>query len=129
MSRIDENAKAAFRRALHKTGVRVIFRRISGQAGVGSGVTTRDCPVTAIFRSYMAATPIGGSLAPDSITEGDRQFMVLEDDLLDGGFPVPLLKNDRIVFSESSNETFNIVDIDYGTRRAAGVIEGRARGA
>jgi hypothetical protein len=122
---IDENAKAGFRRTLHKTGIRLVFRRVTGQA---PNATVADYPVEAIFRSYMPATPIGGAVAPDAISEGDRQFMVLDEDLREAGFPVPLVKNDKIILSENGPETFNIVDIDYGTRRSAGVIQGRARG-
>ncbi len=38
---------------------------------------------------------------------------------------MPLQKNDKIIVGV---ETFNIVDVDYGTRVFAGAIEGRAVG-
>jgi hypothetical protein len=121
--RINENARAAYRRAFKAAGaIPVTFRRVIGQ---DESATATDIEVHAIFRGYSATAPIGAPAAPHDISEGDRQFIVIEEDLRDAGFPLPLVKNDAIIIGP---ETFNIVDIDYGTRRIAGAIEGRARG-
>lgn len=115
-------AQAGYRRALQVTGQTLTFRRVTGNA---PNATVADFQVTAIFRHYTPTSPIGPAVHTAAISEGDRQFIVLQSDIEDAGFPVPLQKNDKIIVGV---ETFNIVDVDYGTRVFAGAIEGRAVG-
>jgi hypothetical protein len=122
------NSVASYRRMLQKTGQSVIFRRVIGQA---PNATTIDATVTCILRAYSPTSPIGQGLRTAAISEGARQFIVLSDDLTNAGFPLPLAKNDKIVLVQPApNEmlTFNIVDVDPGSRIFAGAIEGRAVG-
>lgn len=122
----NQQAAAGMRRALAHTGQTVTFRRVSGQA---PNVATFDATVTAIFRNYQPTQPIGSSAHNATIKEGYREFIVLEDDLVNAHFPVPLQKNDRIILGfPDSGELFNIVEVDYGKRIFAGAIEGRAVG-
>jgi hypothetical protein len=120
---VDLNAQEAYRRALAVTGQVVMFQRVTGQA---PNAVTFSAQVTAIFRAYQPATPIGGAMVRSAeITEGQREFIVLSDDLAQAEFPLPLLKNDKIVVG---TETFNITEVDPGTRIYAGAIEGKAVG-
>lgn len=118
----DQNAVAAYRRAFGRTGQTVTFRRVSGQA---PNVQTFDATVTAIFRAYQPTTPVGQSAHQAAITEGLREFIVLESDLETARFPVPLRKNDKIIVE---SESFNITEVDPGKRVFAGAIEGKAVG-
>lgn len=119
----DQGALAAYRRALVKTGQSVIFRRISGNA---PNTVRFDAQVTAIFRAYQPATAIGGAVVRSAeITEGLREFIVMAADLAAAQFPLPLVKNDKIVVG---TEQFNITEVDPGTRVYAGAIQGKAVG-
>lgn len=132
---VDQNALAGYRRALARAGGQTItFRRVSGQA---PNVATFDATVTAIFRDYVPTTPVGASTRNAAITEGLHEFIVLECDLVDARFPVPLRKNDRILLGYDDGSwsgfpepgvLFNITEVDYGKRIFAGAIEGRAVG-
>lgn len=117
------NAAAAYRRALAVTGQTVTFQRVSGQA---PNAQTFDAVVTAIFRAYQPAPPIGaGVVRTAEITEGLREFIVLQDDLAAARFPLPLAKNDKITVN---GQKFNITEVDAGTRVFAGAIQGKAVG-
>lgn len=113
----------AYRQALVRTGQAVTFQRVTGQA---PSAVTSNYNVTAIFRAYQPTTAIGGAVVRSAeITEGLREFIVLADDLTNVGFPLPLLKNDKIIVG---SEKFNITEVDAGTRIAAGAIQGKAVG-
>jgi hypothetical protein len=122
----NQSALGAYRRMLLKTGQCVIFRRVTGQA---PDAVTTDVSVTAVFRHYQPSVPIGAAEGAAAISEGDREFIVLVCDLEDAGFPLPLQKNDKIILGGvSDGETYNIEDVDYGSRIFAGAIQGMARG-
>lgn len=129
----DLGAQAAYRNALAVAGGQaVIFRRVNGQA---PNTARFDALVTAIFRAYRPAGVIGAAIGEGAITEGVREFIVLEDDLAAARFPLPLAKNDKVIPGEIVNgsfvpgkEVFNITEVDAGTRVFAGAIEGRATG-
>jgi hypothetical protein len=111
---------------LQRTGQTVTFRRVTGQA---PNTESTDATVTALFRTYKPSTPVGPAMHAAEISEGLREFIVLECDLIDANFPVPLAKNDRILLGfPDSGELFNIVEVDYGSRIFAGAIEGKAIG-
>jgi len=117
---IEPNAVEGYRRMLARIGRHVTFRRVTGQA---PNTVTTDVKVRSVFRNYTPSTPLGGTARSYSITEGLREFIVLASDLRSGGFPLPLEKNDKLIVED---ETFNIVEVDDGTRHIAGAIEGRA---
>jgi hypothetical protein len=120
---VDTNALAGYRRAIARAGQPVTFQRVTGQA---PNVTTGNYQVSAIFRAYQPTTAIGGTVVRSAeITEGLREFIVLSDDLSAAGFPLPLLKNDKIIVG---TEKFNITEVDPGTRIIAGAIQGKAVG-
>lgn len=119
---VSQAAVAGYRRALAKTGQSVIFRRISGDA---PNTATFDAAITAIFRAYQPTAAIGAGARAAAITEGMREFIVLADDLAQAGFPLPLVKNDKLIVA---GETFNVTEVDAGTRFVAGAIEGKCVG-
>jgi hypothetical protein len=128
----DRNAVAAYRRMLARTGQAVLFRRVSGQA---PNVATTDAVVLAVFRAYQPTAPIGSGAKSGAISEGLREFIVLQADLAEQRFPLPLRKNDRIIpgtmVDDSfvpGTELFNITEVDPGTRIVAGAIAGKAEG-
>jgi hypothetical protein len=130
----NPNAQAGYRRMLDRTGQTITFRRVAGQA---PNTQIFDATVTALFRNYTPAAPIGGTAHNAAITEGLREFIVLECDLKNARFPLPLQKNDRILVGYDSGslsgfpaqgELFNITEVDYGKRLVAGAIEGKAVG-
>lgn len=122
----DRNAQAAYRRMLDRIGQQVTFRRVIGQA---PNATTFDATVSAVFRAYVPSVAIGAGAHAAQITEGLREFIVLEADLVAQGFPVPLAKNDRVILGfPDAPELFNITEVDYGTRNIAGAIAGKAVG-
>ena len=125
----DQNAIAAYRRMLARTGQAVTFRRVKGQA---PNVTYQDAKVPALFRAYQPTIPIGTAVHSADISEGLRQFIVLDADLVTAGFPVPVQKNDKILVGDPAQpaqvEAYNITEVDYGTRVFAGAVEGKAVG-
>ena len=117
----DGTARESYRRAIARTGQTVTFRRVTGQA---PSATVTDISVAAIFRHYQPAAALGSK--EGAITMGLREFIVVSDDLAAAGFPLPLQKNDRIIFC---GQLFNITEVDPNTRVFAGAIAGKAEAA
>lgn len=124
----DPSILAGYRRALLRRGQPVLVRRVSGDA---PNVATFDAAVTAIVMSYtpqpdvMAIKPEGG------ITQGDRMVIVIADDLATVRFPLPVIKNDKIVLLDASGnpvEVLNVTDPDPYKRALGGAIELKAEG-
>lgn len=70
-------------------------------------------PARARIKGYQPNELVGG------ITQGDRNVLLLAEDLETNGFPLPLQKNDRIVVR---GKALNIVKVDDSTHRNAGVL-------
>lgn len=119
---VDPTIRDAYRRALDRAGQQVTFVRVIGNP---PNATDVQATVTARVWHYeplpdvMAIKPEGG------ITQGNRKIIVLNDDLLGAGFPVPLRKNDKAIVE---GETLNITRVDPNTRELAGAIEAMAEG-
>src|ERR1051326_1329354 len=96
---LNPNAQAAYQRARDRVGVPVTFQRVNGNA---PNTNTVSANVVAVVRDYapdfreVARTGYGSS-SPGAITQGDREVIVLEQDLADQRFPLPVKKNDKIV--------------------------------
>lgn len=119
---VDLGAQEGYRRAIARRGEQVTFQRIVGYAPnpvtvlpAGGGAT-----VNAIVMKYQPTQSIGGFAGGDAITEGDRTLIVLGDDLLQAGFPLPLQKNDKVIVQ---GELMNIERVDPSTRGVAGAWE------
>jgi hypothetical protein len=126
---IDPNAQAAYRRARDKVGIEVTFVR---QFGAAPKAKTFSAKVTAVVRNY---TPDGASVGrtdsssskQGAITQGDREIIVLAEDLATKRFPLPVKKNDKVVLVDTG-EQLNIVAVDALKRAMAGAIECKASG-
>ncbi len=72
-------------------------------------------------RTGYSGSQLGG------ISQGDRQIVLLVDDLAAQRFPLPVKKHDRVTLS-SNSDMLNIVRVDASKRAVAGGIELRAAG-
>ena len=128
MSNPNPSIVAAYERALLKTGVQIIVKRVTGfapnptatvSATVMASVKDYQPDTTAPAQEGYAATKVG------AITQGDRQVIVMATDLAAQRFPLPIKKNDRIILVDSGDE-LNVVAVDAGKRNNAGAIELKA---
>ena len=69
-----------------------------------------DWNCRALVRGFVPQEIVNGS----SIHQGDRRIILLFGDLVDGGFPLPLLPTDALVIR---GKEVAISDIDDSTRR------------
>ena len=120
--------QAAHRRALQRTGELVTVRRVSGTA---PRTVSFSVEVYANVQSYApdtvepsqtgySASQLGG------ITQNDRKVIIVAQDLSDARFPLPVLKNDKIVLA--NGEVLNVTGVDEHKRSLAGAIELTAAG-
>lgn len=121
---IDPNAQAAHELAVKTVGQSVTFGR---QSGLAPHVTVTSATVTAIVRDFVVdttTTAASGYAASQvgSITEGDRQLIVMAQDLAAAGFPLPLQKGDTATIA-ATGEVLTIVRVDAAKRFMAGCIE------
>ena len=125
----DPGAHALFATGIRTLGVPVTFQRLIGAA---PNVTTISANVTAIIRTAVpdtttvAETGLGAS-SPDAITQEDRQVLVMAGDLTAAGFPLPLVKTDRLTVI-ATGDTFEITRVDSYKRAISGAIEAFAAG-
>lgn len=130
MSEINPTAEAAYRRSLERAGEKIEIRRISGVAPNSTFVAAE---VTAIVRNYSddagaVSRESGYSMgAIGAITQGSRQVIVMEKDLVERRFPLPLQKNDEIRLF-SNDEKLTVQTVDAEKRHIAGAIELMAAG-
>ena len=131
----DQSMQAAHRAAIQQVGQPVTFYRLTGGA---PNITTQSAAVTAIVREYVAdgqaQTQEGyasGSLG--GITQGERQILVMQQDLLAAGWPTNtggfavLQKGDKVTVAMTGEE-LQITRVDPGKRYIAGCIEAFAVG-
>jgi hypothetical protein len=123
----DTNALEGYRRAIARRGESVTFQRILGQAPI---VTILPAPagatVQAIVMNYQVQPDVMRVDPEGGVTLGDRQIIVLVDDLTAAGFPMPLRKNDKAIVQ---GEVLNIETLDPSKRGIAGAIEVHAKGS
>lgn len=118
----DQNAKAAYRRALHRAGQDVTVQRWTGQA---PNRTVTQATVKAFVQKDMAdfravARTDYSSSKQGAITQDDIHVLLLADDLADQGFPLPVQKDDKVVVQ---GKTLNVDIADPNTRIFAGAID------
>jgi hypothetical protein len=123
----DPNALEAYRRAIARRGESVTFQRILGQA---PNITILPAPagatVQAIVMNYQVQPDVMRVDPEGGVTLGDRQIIVLADDLTAAGFPLPLRKNDKAIVQ---GEVLNVETLDPSKRGIAGAIEVHAKGS
>lgn len=120
---IDDSIVAAYERAMTRRGETVTFQRITGQA---PNVTVTSAVVTALVMSYSPAGQILAVEPEGAVTLGDRMVIVLDRDLRQALFDLPVRKNDKVIVRD---ETLNIESVDPNKRGLAGAVELRAKGA
>lgn len=104
---------------LEVAGETIVIRRFTG-----TGVNPPKVDVAVLCRvtGYAPEELVSG------IVQGDRRVIALYDDLVSGGFPVPLKVGDKAVIRDKQ---VNIEAVDDNTRRLAGTLiayELRVRG-
>jgi hypothetical protein len=106
----------------------VIVRRVNGDA---PNTATFDARVLAIVMDYVAKQPVADVKPEGNITLGARNVILLEDDLRQKRFPLPVTKNDKVIVLgvEGEDEELNIMEFDPNKRRIAGAIDIVAEGA
>jgi hypothetical protein len=124
---IDPSAQAFTRQGILLVGIPVTFERVTGYA---PNVVIVSATVTAKVMKYaldtvtVAETGYSASKV-GAIRQGDRQILVMADDLAAAGFPLPVLKSDRVIVP---GDTINIIAVDANKRALAGCIEIEAAG-
>ena len=126
---MDPSAEAFTRQGILLVGIPVRFERVTGFA---PNATTISATVTAKVMKYALDTvTVAETGYPASkqgaIRQGDREVLVMATDLAAQGFPLPVLKSDRIVLL-ATGDTLNIIAVDANKRAMAGCIEIDAAG-
>mgnify|MGYP001170202292 CR=1 FL=1 len=119
----NANALAGYRRALAARGEPVTVRRINGDA---ASTAIFDANVIGIVMDYLPKPPVGTDKPEGAITLGARNVVVLNDDLQNARFPLPITKNDKVVVR---GEELNIMSVDPSKRGAADAWDIVAMGA
>ena len=125
----DPSAEAFTRQGILLVGIPVRFERVTGFA---PHATTISATVTAKVMKYALDTvTVAETGYPASkqgaIRQGDREVLVMATDLAAQGFPLPVLKSDRIVLL-ATGDALNIIAVDANKRAMAGCIEIDAAG-
>ena len=125
---IDGSAEAFTRLGIQLVGIPVTFERVTGFA---PNATTISATVIAKVMKYVLDTvTVAETGYPASkqgaIRQGDREVLVMAADLATAGFPLPVLKSDRIVLA--TGDTLSIIAVDANKRAMAGCIEIDAAG-
>jgi len=119
--------QAAHARAIAALGRAVTFRRSSA-----GGSDLAEAAVTAVVRrvrvNTTAATQEGFlTTKPNAPSVADREVLVMSADLAAAGFPLPVVKGDRIRIADTG-EWLQVDTVDDGKRYIAGCIELTAKG-
>jgi hypothetical protein len=122
MRPIHAASVAGYRRAIRARGEPVIVRRITG---TDAAATVSNANVHAIVMDYKPLSPVMNVTPEGAVTLGARTVIVLEHDLYEAGFNLPVTKNDKIVVR---GEELNIKSVDPNTRNVAGAVEIVAEG-
>jgi hypothetical protein len=123
----DPAAVAGYRRAIARAGERVTFQRLFGNA---PNVRTFSATVKARVAGYMPNSGVpareGFTGEMSVITQGDRNIIVMVEDLAAKRFPLPLRKNDRVILL--TGEELNVTVVDARTRALGGALDVVATG-
>lgn len=120
---------AAHARAIALAGQPVIFQRA---IGFGPSATTISAAVNAVVRKVTvdasAVSRDGYSASkPGAVTESDREVLAMKTDLTAAGFPLPVVKGDRIQIVETS-DWLQVEEVDGAKRYLGGCVELTAKG-
>jgi hypothetical protein len=136
---INPSAEAAMRRGIEKRGIKVTLQRLTGQAtGTPGSVVSFSANVLAIVQDYVPDSSVVqrtgyGASQVGAITQGDRQIIVMAEDLRKARFPLPVQKNDKVILLEDGISTddceqLDVTRVDAHKRAVAGAIELTATG-
>ena len=120
---VDVSAQSALRNMIAQIGESVTFQRISG---VAPNATVLSVEIMARVRGYspesaeVSQTGYAAAQA-GSITQTDRKVIVVAADLAAAGFPLPVLKNDKVILADNTKS--NVTMIDAHKRSFSGGIE------
>jgi hypothetical protein len=95
----------SYRRDLTQHGRVVQLRRYTGS---GPGRTFVDTPVHARVRGYQPQELV------NTIQQGDRNVIALAEDLINGGFALPVTASDKLIID---GKELAVLGIDDSTRR------------
>jgi hypothetical protein len=104
------SVQQSYRRDLTRYGSVVKIRRYNG---TGPGRTYVDTPVNARVLGYEPAELV------NTIQQGDRHLIVLAEDLILGGFAMPVTPSDKAIVR---GKELAIVGVDDSTRRVGDVL-------
>jgi hypothetical protein len=122
---VDPAAAAFTAKGVCRAGVPVTIVRLIGSA---PNVTTVSTDVIAIVRNVIADTQEQAQTnysasKPGAITQDDRLVILMASDLAAAGFPLPVIKGDRVVLDPTTLETVEVTKADRFKRAFAGAIE------
>lgn len=100
----------SYRRDLRAYGEVVHIRRYNG---TGPGRTYVDTPCYARVTGYQPAELVG------TIQQGDRRVIALAEDLVNGGFLMPVTPTDKVIVR---GRELAIMGVDDSTRRVGPVL-------
>ena len=81
--------------------------------GVGASRTSTDCI------AYARADQIATNDLVGDVRQDDVRLVILDADLIAGGYPTPILVNDRVVMR---GQEHIVISANDATRRVAGVL-------
>ena len=106
-SKVMNASAVAFTRAgVYRVGVACTFQRLVGSPPSVTLSPAGGARVTAVVRNYLpdttqeSATGYSASQV-GSISQGDRQILVMADDLAAAGFVLPVRKGDQVLVADS----------------------------
>jgi hypothetical protein len=105
-----DEGKETYQRMLEEIGEKVLIRRYFG---TGNNRSKFEVEVRARIVGYIASELVG------TIIQGDQKAILLQEDLLIFQFPLPLMKNDKIVVKGKER---NIESADGDSRKIGGEL-------
>lgn len=129
---INKQWQETHRSWIKQVGLSVVFERITGVAPNAIVIPVGGASVTAIVRDYkpngIASSEAGYRAGqPGALPQGEREILVMADELAAAGFPVPLRKNDRITVA-LTGEILTLSRVDQTKRLIANCYEAYASG-
>ena len=103
---MNASAVAFTRAGVYRVGVACTFQRLVGSPPSVTLSPAGGARVTAVVRNYLPDTTqelASGYSASQvgSISQGDRQILVMADDLAAAGFVLPVRKGDQVLVADS----------------------------
>ena len=105
-----DEVRGVYRRFFDDRGENVLIRRYYG---IGNNRSKFEVEVKARVFDYAPQELIG------TIIQGDVKALVLVEDLENKQFPVPILKNDKVIIQ---GKELNIEAVDRNTRKVMGEL-------